>query len=128
MRTLLKIAVVLFIGYLVIDGIVRDNQHPGVTPTTHTTSTPEPNRIGETFATTHSFLAMRSENDAEKAFTLFAAKDDEALKTMALQGRMTLVKSGTTVTLEDRNIFTGVDAFRVRGNPDTSYAVIGQVR
>jgi hypothetical protein len=128
MRTLLRIAVVLFLGYIAIDALLNMKDNPFHSTASPPAAAPEPNHIGDTFVTTHSFISLYSANDAAKAFKLFADNDSAALKSMAFQGRMTLIKQGTTVTLEDRDIFRGVDTFRVRGNPDTSYAVIGQVR
>ena len=54
--------------------------------------------------------------------------DKKALEVMALQGRIIAVKTGTTVTIEDRDIWNTTESFRVQGNPDTRYASIGQVR
>jgi hypothetical protein len=51
MRTFLVILVVLFIGFVAFDAL-QSPHGSDVPPTTHTTSTPEPNRIGETFVTT----------------------------------------------------------------------------
>ena len=85
-------------------------------------------KVGDTFAVTHRFLAERTESDAKKAFDLVAHHDKRALEMMALQGRLFVIESGTTVTLEGRNIFAGVDTFRASGKPDQEYAVIGEVR
>lgn len=82
-------------------------------------------RIGETFKCAHGFLAALTEKDAEKVGELVRAGDKTALYTMALQGRLISIKAGTTVTLEDRDIFNVTESFRVRGNPDTCYASIG---
>jgi hypothetical protein len=85
-------------------------------------------KIGETFQCGHGFLATLTKKDAEKAGELIRGADKSALSVMALQGRLIAIKAGTTVTIEDRDIWNATESFRVQGNPDTCYASIGEVR
>jgi hypothetical protein len=85
-------------------------------------------KIGETFQCGHGFLATFTAKDAQRAGVLIRAGDKNALSLMALQGRLIAIKAGTTVTIEDRDIWNATESFRVQGNPDTCYASIGEVR
>jgi hypothetical protein len=73
-------------------------------------------------------LATFTAKDAQRAGVLIRAGDKNALSLMALQGRLIAIKAGTTVTIEDRDIWNATESFRVQGNPDTCYASIGEVR
>jgi hypothetical protein len=157
MKTLQITLVIGFIAYLVWNGshiwngrqnqagvFTGDTEKPWLKPGYHETadgrSVPDPStptiatapafsrRLGETFECAHGFLATLTEKDAEKVGELVRAGDKTALYMMALQGRLIAIKAGTTVTLEDRDIFNVTESFRVSGNPETRYASIGEVR
>jgi len=124
----LKDATVVSLGAVIIFGVLLhfSKDHAG-------TSTPVKaaafsRQLGETFQCTHGFLAAFTAKDAKKVGELIRAGDKKALEVMALQGRIIAVKTGTTVTIEDRDIWNTTESFRVQGNPDTRYASIGQVR
>ena len=128
MKTLLKIAVVLFIGYIVIDGLVSTSQHWGLTPT------PTPSRgkmpselIGKTFTCGNGFIAAFTAEDAERVRDLIKEQDRKAIQTMALQGRVIPVKKGTVATIDDIDVWKALEVFRIRGNPSTLYAEIGMI-
>ena len=123
------ITITALAGLLVmIIGVYFAGQHTG-TPTHTTTSAPAFSRkLGETFQCSHGFLATLTPKDAERAGELVRAGDKRELTVMAAQGRLTVIKKGTTVTIEDRDIRKATESFRVQGDPDTRYATIGEVR
>ena len=128
--TNLKAVTITAFGALLvmIIGLYFAGQHTG-TPTHTTTSAPAFSRkLGEVFQCSHGFMATLTPNDAERAGELIKAGDKKALTVMALQGRFIAIKKGTTVTIEDRDIWKGTESFRVQGDPDTRYATIGEVR
>ena len=123
--------VIAFAGLIVFVIVLHfSDQHSGTAAPTTTPATAHAfsRQVGETFQCGHGFLATFTAKDAQRAGVLIRAADKNALSLMALQGRIIAIKAGTTVTIEDRDIWNATESFRVQGNPDTRYASIGEVR
>jgi len=124
--------VIAFAGLIVFVIVLYfSGQHTGTStapPSTRAAGPAFSRRIGEMFQCGHGFLATFTAKDAGKVGELVRAGDKHALEVMALQGRLIAIKSDTTVTIEDRDIWNATESFRVQGNPDTRYATIGEVR
>jgi hypothetical protein len=121
MKTLLTVLAVVLVVLLIIGALqnVGNKNAPAPEFSTH---------LADTVALSHTVLATRTSDDAARMGDLIRAGDKSALEKMALQGRLTVVKVGATVTLTARDIFKSVEAFRERGNPDTQYTGIGEIR
>jgi hypothetical protein len=122
--------VIAFAGLIVFVIVLYfSGQHTGTSTPAQIAAAPAFSRkIGETFQCGHEFLATFTAKDAQRAGVLIRAGDKNALSLMALQGRLIAIKAGTTVTIEDRDIWNATESFRVQGDPDTRYASIGEVR
>jgi hypothetical protein len=124
--------VIAFVGLIVFVIVLYfSGQHTGTStaPTSTRAAAPAFSRkVGETFQCGHGFLATLTPKDAQRAGVLIRAGDKNALSLMTSQGRLIAIEPGTTVTIEDRDIWNATESFRVQGNPDTRYASIGEVR
>lgn len=81
-------------------------------------------RLGQTYPCRFNVLAAFNVEDAKRLRDLIHEQDKQAITTMVLQGRVTLVKKGSLATIEDIDVWNRVEKFRVRGNPSDLWVEI----
>jgi hypothetical protein len=124
MRCLLILMVGTLIVLLVVGSFWSVSKHQ---PTTSSSSSPQENlsdRLGKTYPCRLDILAAYNVEDAKRLRDLIHEQDKQAITTMVLQRRVTLVKKGSLATIEDIDVWNRIEKFRVRGNPDDLWVEI----
>jgi hypothetical protein len=118
MRTLLKIAVVMFVGYVVISSLMnmKDSPYHGSSLSSASPTMPS-DLIGKTFLCKIGIIGLFNTADALKEHDLVMQNDNRAVKIMVLTGRAVLVPKNSYLIIEDIDVWNALERFHVRGNP-----------
>lgn len=127
-RNLLGALVIIIVAVLIFSNYKPDSVSWTTRPVPGAPTGRMPSQlIGKTFACTNGFLAALTADEAERLQEFIKDNDKAAIMVMAVHGRVPAIKKGSTATIEDIDIWNGVEQFRVRGNPTSLYTTIGMI-